>query len=55
MAQRSDFKTLGLLGEGAYGTVYLVEKDGKVYALKEISKHFALKVYIYCYLIIIFH
>lgn len=40
----SDFKILGILGEGSYATVHLAEKDGNVYALKEISKSFILKV-----------
>ena len=40
----SDFKIMGILGEGSYATVHLAEKDGKVYALKEISKSFILKV-----------
>ncbi len=40
----SDFKMMGILGEGSYATVHLAEKDGKVYALKEISKSFILKV-----------
>ncbi len=34
----NDFKILGILGEGAYATVHMAEKDGNVYALKEISK-----------------
>ena len=42
----SDFKILGILGEGSYATVHLAEKDGVVYALKEISKSFILKVYL---------
>ena len=44
LVSRNDFKTMGLLGEGSYGIVSLVEKDGQAYALKEISKSFALKV-----------
>jgi hypothetical protein len=40
----NDFKMMGILGEGSYATVHLAEKDGNVYALKEISKAFILKV-----------
>ena len=43
--QRNDFKIRGTLGEGSYGTVYLAEKDGEAYALKEVSKSFILKVF----------
>lgn len=44
LLNRHDFKTLGILGQGSYGTVYLSEKDGLQYALKEVSKSFILKV-----------
>ncbi len=43
-ASRTDFKTLRLLGEGAYGTVYLVEREGQLFAMKEISKNLTIKV-----------
>ena len=40
----SDFKLHGVLGQGSYGKVFLAEKDGKRYALKQLSKSFILKV-----------
>jgi serine/threonine protein kinase len=39
-----DFKFLGELGKGSFGKVHLVEREGKKYALKEISKSFILNV-----------
>lgn len=41
---KTDFKILGLLGQGSYGKVKLVEKDNKRYALKELQKEFIVKV-----------
>jgi serine/threonine protein kinase len=33
-----------LVGKGSYGKVHAVEKNGKIYAMKEISKDLILKV-----------
>tara|TARA_R110002074_G_scaffold15082_5_gene52122 strand:- start:2889 stop:3800 length:912 start_codon:yes stop_codon:yes gene_type:complete len=35
-----DYKVLNPLGSGAFGSVYLVEKNGKKYAIKAIDIHF---------------
>lgn len=35
-----DYKVLRALGSGAFGSVYLVEKNGKKYAIKSIDIHF---------------
>ena len=45
--QKDDFKIIATLGKGSYGNVNLVEKDGKKYALKELSKDFIVKVLTY--------
>lgn len=45
--QKDDFKIIATLGKGSYGKVNLVEKDGKKYALKELSKDFIVKVLTY--------
>jgi len=34
----ADFKATHQIGRGAFSTVYKAEKDGKVYALKQMSK-----------------
>ena len=34
----SDFKIIKAIGRGGFGKVYLVEKDGKQYAMKEMYK-----------------
>lgn len=33
-----NFNNLGKIGKGAYGNVYLVEKEEKLYAMKQIEK-----------------
>ena len=37
---KEDFKIIDELGQGSFGKVYLVEKDGVKYALKEVNKDF---------------
>ena len=38
-----DFQIVRKLGQGAYGKVYLGEKDGQSYAIKKLSKDFLIK------------
>lgn len=40
---KNDFKIIKTLGEGSFGKVSLVEKDGFKYALKEVNKEFIVK------------
>lgn len=39
----SDFKILKKLAKGGYGEVYVVEKNGKIYAMKKVAKTLVLK------------
>ncbi len=33
-----DFKIIASIGKGAYGEVFVAEKDGQQYAVKELAK-----------------
>ena len=39
------YKFIEVVGSGSFGTVYKVEKDGKIYAAKVFSESFVLKEY----------
>jgi len=39
----SDFKILKNIAKGGYGEVYVVQKDGRIYAMKKVSKELVLK------------
>ena len=41
---KHDFNKIGLLGQGSFAKVYLVERNDKNYAMKEVSKDFIIKV-----------